>query len=120
MALLAFEIVSNHGNQEDIFEYSDESDGTQRLFDLIPVYQKVLENCVVLIDELDRSLHTKAAQEFINYFYSLSGNASSPKSAIVFFASVIFSGITYSSFSSFIIFLDSSMLIEKSTTFKCF
>ena len=41
------------------------------------MYQKVLENCVVLIDELDRSLHTKAAQEFINYFYSLSGNASS-------------------------------------------
>ena len=64
-ALLAYEIVSNHGNQEDLFEYSDESDGTQRLFDLIPVYQKVLENCVVLIDELDRSLHTKAAQEFI-------------------------------------------------------
>ena len=74
-ALLAYEIVSNHGNQEDLFEYSDESDGTQRLFDLIPVYQKALENCVVLIDELDRSLHTKAAQEFINYFYSLSENA---------------------------------------------
>ena len=74
-ALLAYEIVSNHGNREDLFEYSDESDGTQRLFDLIPVYQKALENCVVLIDELDRSLHTKAAQEFINYFYSLSENA---------------------------------------------
>ena len=75
--LLAYEVVSNHGNQDDLFEYSDESDGTQRLFDLIPVYQKVLENCVILIDELDRSLHTKAAQEFINYFYDLSEHASS-------------------------------------------
>ena len=28
-------------------------------------------NAVVLIDEVDRSLHTKAVQEFINYFYSL-------------------------------------------------
>lgn len=70
--LLAYEVVSNHGNKHDLFEYSDESDGTQRLFDLIPVYQKVLENCVILIDELDRSLHTKVAQEFINYFYNLS------------------------------------------------
>ena len=69
--LSAYEVVSNHGNSEDLFEYSDESDGTQRLFDLIPIYQKTLENCVILIDELDRSLHTKAAQEFINYFYKL-------------------------------------------------
>lgn len=73
--LLAYEVVSDHGNKEELFEYSDESDGTQRLFDLIPVYQKVVENCVVLIDELDRSLHTKAAQEFINYFYNLAEHA---------------------------------------------
>ncbi|MBE6580163.1 MAG: ATP-binding protein [Ruminococcaceae bacterium] len=72
--LTAYEVVSNHGNNDDLFEYSDESDGTQRLFDLIPIYQKALENCVVLIDELDRSLHTKAAQEFINYFYNLSND----------------------------------------------
>lgn len=70
--LLAYEVVSNHGNQNDLFEYSDESDGTQRLFDLIPIYQKVSKNCVILIDELDRSLHTKAVQEFINYFYHIS------------------------------------------------
>lgn len=69
--LSAYEVVSNHGNNDDLFEYSDESDGTQRLFDLIPIYQKMLNKCVVLIDELDRSLHTKAVLEFINYFYSL-------------------------------------------------
>lgn len=76
-SLVTYEVVSNHGNDSDLFEYSDESDGTQRLFDLIPLFQKLVLNCVVLIDELDRSLHTKAAQEFINYFYSLTeGDAS--------------------------------------------
>lgn len=69
--LLTYEVVSNHGNDTDLFEHSDESDGTQRLFDLIPLFQKLLLNAVVLIDEVDRSLHTKAVQEFINYFYSL-------------------------------------------------
>ena len=68
---LAFKVVSNHGNDKDLFEYRDESDGTQRLFDLIPLFQKLLLNAVVLIDELDRSLHSKAAQEFIQYFYLL-------------------------------------------------
>lgn len=75
--LLAYEVVSNHGNDEDLFEYSDESDGTQRLFDLIPLYQKALKNAVIIVDELDRSLHTKAAQEFIKYFYSLTEQTSS-------------------------------------------
>ena len=72
--LSAYEVVSNHGNNEDLFEYSDESDGTQRLFDLIPIYQKALENSVIFIDELDRSLHTKVAQEFIDYFYKLTND----------------------------------------------
>lgn len=75
--LMAFRVVSDHGNSEDLFEYSDESDGTQRLFDLIPIYQRVLHNNVIIIDELDRSLHTKAVQEFINYFYSIAQNLNS-------------------------------------------
>lgn len=70
-SLVTYKVVSNHGNDRDLFEYSDESDGTKRLFDLIPLFQMLLENSVVLIDELDRSLHTKAVQEFISYFYSL-------------------------------------------------
>lgn len=37
--LLTYEVVSNHGNDTDLFEYSDESDGTQRLFDLIPLFK---------------------------------------------------------------------------------
>lgn len=69
--LVAFRVVANHGNGEDLFEYADESDGTQRLFNLIPIFQKVLKDCVIIIDEIDRSLHTKATIEFINYFYQI-------------------------------------------------
>lgn len=69
--LYANAIVSNHGNDKDLFDYADESDGTRRLFDLIPVYQAAMENRVILIDEIDRSLHSKVTQEFIRYFYDL-------------------------------------------------
>ncbi len=68
--LAAYRIVANHGNEEELFEYSDESDGTQRLFDLLPIYQRIFRQSVIIIDEVDRSLHTKAVQAFINYFYS--------------------------------------------------
>ncbi|MCI8443350.1 MAG: AAA family ATPase [Provencibacterium sp.] len=69
--LYAFKLTANHGNADDLFDYQDESDGTRRLFDLIPVYQAALDGNVILIDELDRSLHTRLTQEFIRYFYRL-------------------------------------------------
>ncbi len=69
-----YELLSDHGNPDDLFRYSDESDGTQRLFDLIPIYQTALQNAVILVDEIDRSLHTKAVQEFIKYYYELTAN----------------------------------------------
>ena len=75
--LLAYRVVSNHGNDDDLFEYADESDGTQRLFNLIPIFQMILKNSVVIIDEIDRSLHTKATQEFINYFYQIAEDSHS-------------------------------------------
>ena len=40
------------------FELKEESDGTQRVFDFIPMVQKVKsEACTFVIDEIDRSLH---------------------------------------------------------------
>lgn len=75
--LYANEIVTSHGNSKDLFEFEDESDGTKRLFDLIPLYQTVLRDQVILVDELDRSLHTKATLEFIKYFYTVALNCSS-------------------------------------------
>ena len=40
------------------FELKEESDGTQRIFDFVPMVQNVKnEACTYVIDELDRSLH---------------------------------------------------------------
>lgn len=54
------------------FEIDEESDGTQRLLDLLPMLYSVRENkgAIYLVDEIDRSLHTKLSRfllsEFIN------------------------------------------------------
>ena len=52
-----------------MFEYTDESDGTKRLFDLVPILYDVGKDSVILIDEIDRSLHTKLSQKFLEMFY---------------------------------------------------
>lgn len=62
-------MLLNHGNANDLFEYADESDGTQRLFDLIPIFLAQKNNRVILIDEIDRSLHTNLTRKFIELFY---------------------------------------------------
>ncbi|MFZ2969273.1 MAG: ATP-binding protein [Sulfuricurvum sp.] len=56
---------------EDLFELKDESDGTQRLFDLIPLISKFREDYTIVIDEFDRSLHPKLARKFFELFYSV-------------------------------------------------
>ena len=58
----------DHGNRNELFERSEESDGTNRLFDLIPLYENWRNGRVVVIDEIDRSLHTKATLEFVRLF----------------------------------------------------
>ena len=68
-------MLLNHGNPDDLFEYSDESDGTQRLFDLIPIF--FAQNRVILIDEIDRSLHTNLTRKFIEFFFSAANDNSS-------------------------------------------
>lgn len=62
-------LLLNHGNPDDLFEYNDESDGTQRLFDLIPLFYENRKVSVILIDEIDRSLHTNLTKNFIRMFY---------------------------------------------------
>ena len=47
------------------FDLEDESSGTQRLFDLIPVLDMVDNVSVILVDELDRSLHTSLVKTFL-------------------------------------------------------
>lgn len=54
---------------EVLFEMNEESDGTLRLLDLIPLlYSTNHQNAVVMIDELDRSLHPSLSYEFISTF----------------------------------------------------
>lgn len=59
---------------DDIFELTDESDGTQRLFDLIPLIEKFSQDYTIVIDEFDRSLHPNLTKKFFELFYSLNNN----------------------------------------------
>lgn len=72
--LMYNKLLLNHGNLDDMFEYLDESDGTKRLFDLIPVFYENRKGCLILIDEIDRSLHTNLTRKFFEVFYALGKN----------------------------------------------
>lgn len=65
-------LLLNHGNSDDMFEYMDESDGTKRLFDLIPLFYENRRVSLILIDEIDRSLHTNLTRKFMELFYEVS------------------------------------------------
>lgn len=54
---------------EQLFESCDESDGTKRLFDLIPMLGYLVDsNRVAVIDEIDRSLHCLLTREMLRYY----------------------------------------------------
>lgn len=70
-------LMLDHGNSNDPFELTDESDGTKRLFDLIPLLYESGKAQVILIDEIDRSLHTALVRKFIELFFEKTeGNSS--------------------------------------------
>lgn len=52
------------------FNIDEESDGTQRLLDLLPMLFAMRENnhAIYFVDEIDRSLHTKLSQYLLNEF----------------------------------------------------
>ena len=57
---------------------TDESDGTMRLFDFIPLYAMLAnESRVVLIDEIDRSMHTLLTRYLIEQFFKASESKNS-------------------------------------------
>jgi uncharacterized protein len=58
-----------------IFDIENESDGTQRLFDFIPaLHQLAKTNAVFVIDELDRSLHSRLTYAIFELFFKLTAN----------------------------------------------
>ena len=67
--IFAEKIMLDHGNPEELFELSDESDGTKRLFDLLPLYEFGEKGKIIIIDELDRSFHSKLTEEYIRRFF---------------------------------------------------
>lgn len=58
------------------FNIDEESDGTQRLLDLLPMLFAARENshAIYFVDEIDRSLHTKLSQFLLNEFINCCGN----------------------------------------------
>ena len=59
------------------FDIDDESDGTQRLLDLLPILFRLDNNShnIYIVDELDRSLHTKLTKYLVNSIVDVSYNA---------------------------------------------
>ena len=54
------------------FEYTEESDGTKRLVELLPLLNgNDLKDLTYVVDEIDRSLHPQMTQKFIRDFESL-------------------------------------------------
>ena len=61
---------SKDGKSDILFEVSDESDGTQRVFDLLPaLIQATQKDIVLVIDELDRSMHPELTQKLLDVFF---------------------------------------------------
>ncbi len=62
-------IMLEHGNSFSDFEFSEESDGTRRLFDLLDILISNEKNKIYVIDELERSLHPKLTYRFLELFF---------------------------------------------------
>lgn len=70
----AFKLVTTHLNKKGdgvVFEMDEESDGTRRLIDFIPMLVDLVKNdSVYLIDEIDRSMHPILTKGILEYFVS--------------------------------------------------
>jgi AAA15 family ATPase/GTPase len=70
--LKAAKLVSYHrmeGTKKEVaFDIGEESDGTQRIVDLLPAFHRLAnakKELVVLVDELDRSLHSRLTRGLV-------------------------------------------------------
>lgn len=75
--LLARKLVTYHSKADGTdarFDIYDESDGSQRVIDLLPAFLELTRNSsrkVFVIDELDRSLHALLNRQMIESFLSM-------------------------------------------------
>ena len=72
--LIAKKLRLLHRGAYERFDLHDESDGTQRLFDLVPLLFDGVEDRVVFIDEIDRNMHPNLTREFVKLFYQYTNN----------------------------------------------
>lgn len=78
----AMKLMTSHKlkNQNKVinFEIKEESDGTQRIIDLIPALMEISkENKVYIIDEIERSLHPNLTHKLFELFFNESNNIES-------------------------------------------
>lgn len=66
----------NARGEEVKFEFSDESDGTLHLLDIVPALSKLKfeSGQVVIVDEFDRSLHANMLKWLIDYYLTSCGS----------------------------------------------
>ncbi|MCD8413145.1 AAA family ATPase [Tenacibaculum finnmarkense] len=63
-------LKTKHHLSDELFDFNEESDGTNRLFELSPVFDQLIngDNAVFIIDELERSMHPILVKELIKLF----------------------------------------------------
>lgn len=62
-------IFKHYGkNNDHKFRFQDESDGTKRLLELLPIFYLIQSGYTIFIDEIERSLHPKLIKDLIATF----------------------------------------------------
>lgn len=67
-------IKLHHGNAFYNFNFDEESDGTIRIFDLLDMLLDKSDDTVYVVDELERSIHPKLTEHFIELFKMIHQN----------------------------------------------
>lgn len=61
-------VLLKHDKSDYLFEFIDESEGSKRLFDYLSLLTNKDEECVYVIDEINKSLHPLLIKKFILLF----------------------------------------------------
>lgn len=67
----AYKFCTTHDGSSSDFSFAEESDGTKRLFDFIEMLLTSDEDCVFVVDEINRSLHPMLTRHLIELFSEL-------------------------------------------------
>jgi AAA15 family ATPase/GTPase len=75
-------LKTKHFNSEELFDLDEESDGTNRLYELSPAFEQLIheDDVVYIVDELERSMHPLLAKELLRLF----SVAKTKKSQLIF------------------------------------